>query len=114
MAAAARQFYENFLSEECMCGVTKAYHSISVPIPCTRPIHRRNVDPGAVHKPVLKESQAQTVLINYPKEERAHIGDYNPNNGSKKYSVATDERQKPTGAVNGGELGGYCPENVPT
>jgi hypothetical protein len=47
-----------------MRGVTKAYYSISVPIPSTRPIHRWNVDPGAVHKPVLKGDQVRTILIN--------------------------------------------------
>jgi hypothetical protein len=52
IAAAARQFCELYSDVKCI-RVTGTYDSMGVPIPAMRPIHRRNVDPGAVHKPVL-------------------------------------------------------------
>jgi len=57
--------------------VINPYYSVCVPVPAARSIHSRNVDPCAVHKPVLRGSQGQHRIADNPEEERAYIGEYN-------------------------------------
>ena len=53
IAAAARQFYERREGQDTRSTLGKTYDSICIPIPSMRPIHRGNVDMGAVYKPIL-------------------------------------------------------------